>query len=235
MQNTSTTTSKKKTRMWKWILVVAIILIAATLIIVNIETKICTTGIENFSRAQSSMELCNYIIPPYNSDNVRDEEYFQLFPYESADYYYTYKCKGIEINAMEAVLCYCSYSKETYSEAKNYIFGNASMFADDCFQYNGYKFFANKSFLEEYGTDNKFNPRRFVINGFNDEKNLLISLGFSASFVTHGAKKSDKTDLFYNDFGAFLKEYFKYYDFDAETPKIDVDGLENDYGKSLKR
>ncbi len=202
-------------------------------------------GSNQFSTEYSSISLCNYIWPPYGSYNERvDKNPILLFKYNNIDsnFVYTLDEDNLLYNTKESVLSYIVYDKELYEIAKAELLLATNVSDIYQYEYKDYKFFLNLNRKIEQGESIESIKsieydfcHLFNMICYNDQKNLLLSIGFSYSPDSLQAKNNDKSTLIYTDIGAFLKEYFYYYDFDAETPSIDVDRLERDYGKQLKR
>lgn len=199
------------------------------------EQVILIIGESEFSPFDSEMHICAFLIPPYKDIDEKGAEEFKMrFEQKSADYYYVNKLRGLLAYNSESVLYYAIYEDEVYEAVKQYVLTADERLEDAKLEYNGYVFYVNQAYNKYiYKRDIVLQPDNFVLNGYNDKLNLLISIG-------HIADKNEKnllpsTEEVFIDFGAFLKEYFKFYDFDAETPSIDVDGLKRDYGKQLEQ
>ncbi len=188
----------------------------------------CCYGIDKFEVAISSDGLGN-IWPPYHSYD-KDELFFNQLKNISSDFYYTYDDRGTFIDEKQVILYYIIYDEYTYSEAKKELFDLTECCIQHRYAYNGYMFFHNlSSDIPSSGKEEDLFCKHSHMICFNDDKNLIMALGLLYIPDSKEAKVADKTDLINTDLGAFLKEYFKYYDFDAEIPKIDADALKRDY------
>lgn len=208
-------------------------------------THVACLGVNQFSTEHSSRSLCKYIWPPYGPYNERvDKEPILLFKYDNSDsdFVYTLDEDGLLYNTKETVLSYIRYDDAQYEIAKNEFVSATPVSEIYKYEYNSYKFFLNLTELIEKGEifeeiENSELDFHYFFNMicYNDDKNLLLSIGFAYTPDSASAKENDKSSLIYTDIGAFLKEYFYYYDFDAETPSIDADALKKIYGKRLEQ
>lgn len=224
-----------KKRLKKAIIIAGLIIVAGILFI-SLEESCARTGAGNFSRADSSLSFCNYLMTPFKLNSDEEEDLINLFEYETADYYYFFRDQGMLINNSERALLYITYSEEVYPQVKSYVFDNNEFVEGVALEYGGYVFYVNQAYNDFRFSDderNKLHSGDFVLNGYNDEKRVYVAMAISVSFTTPKAKRRDKTSLLYSDFGAYLKEYFNYFDFDA-SPRIDADAIKADFGVGTK-
>ncbi len=194
----------------------------------------CMYGVENFDVSISSNGTGD-IWSPYNY-NETDELFCDRFKSIKSDFYYTYDKKMFSDEEKETILYYIVYDGIIYQNAKEELFNDTMVCNEHIYEYNGYQFYHNlSSNIPSEGKEEECFCWHSHMICFNDDKNLIMSIGLLDITDLKTTNGLHKADLIYTDIGAFLKEYFYYYDFDAETPSIDVDRLERDYGKQLKR
>ena len=165
-------------------------------------------GIENFDPADSSVSLCTELLP--------SDDFLEVFTYIDGDYYYIDKSGFLDLRDEQAIM-YLIYEKEIYESAKEFTYQNLYFSKNSKYSYNGYEFMVN-NWRKLEGRDpnlvnNDIDPYHFKMVAFNDKKNTIIFLGFymPMDLVTEEIEQF----LTFEDMGAFLKEYFSFYDFDA--------------------
>jgi hypothetical protein len=129
------------------------------------------------------------------------------YPYTDGDFYY----RDNLIESIVVCIEYLKYTDEIYPEAKEYMLANTDYTEKVHYTYNGYEFYENlkrpreKGDLDENGKNTwGLEVCHFIC--YNDSKQTLV---FTALY-----QSSDKT-CSQEDWGAFLKKYFPYYDFDV--------------------
>lgn len=153
-------------------------------------------GIENFNKGDSSVSLCQNLIP---------DGFIDKFEYIEADYHWFGTEKFIGIEARESVIIYFKYSDKIYDEAKNYILENMLLSNKSTAEYGNYKFFDNYT----NGTSYHF-PHGFSRIAYNDNNKTIVSIAFDVSAELYGDAK-----LAEEDWGAFLKKYYgEWYSFE---------------------
>ena len=160
-------------------------------------------GIENYSEYNSEYSLSRNLLP--------SSDYLQKFNYIDGDYEYI----DIGLTKREHEIMYLIYENNVYDDAKTFVFENLILSNNHRYSYNGYEFIENigrKEYYDSSMTNEEF-PYQFKMIGFNDEKNAII---FMAMRITpKDLTDKDKQLLTFEDMGAFLREYFSFYDFDA--------------------
>jgi len=170
-------------------------------LVISILLTSCTStyhndGIENFNKGDSSVSLCQNLIP----DGFIDE-----FEYIEADYHWFATEKFIAVEARETVIMYFKYSDEIYNEAKEYIVENMLLSNKITAEYGNYKFLDNYT----NGTSYKF-PYSFSRVAYNDANNTLVFIAFNVS-----AELYKDAALAREDWGAFLGKYYgEWYSFE---------------------
>ena len=199
--------------------------ISCLLILLTFSVSACATdlvrsGIEEYSFATSSDGLTSGLLPYVENEENHEQEYdgfLTKYKYIDGDYRYTYKDDAPFYNTRETVLMWLRYESEVYEEAKAYMLETVPLSAKYRYEYNGYSFIGNLSIvsdriLNQYG-DYSDSPNPFLTVGYSDSKNILVFSGVSASFGTQAELLKEILDS--SDWGAFLKEYYPFYDFDA--------------------
>lgn len=157
------------------------------------------SGIEEFNANNSFYGVSARLLP--------DEKFLELFEYVDGDYHYS---NDMGRRSQESELLYLIYDEKNYNLAKSYALECVECSTTNIFTFNGYTFFENVTGL----TDNPNSPFEFpyIFNliGYNDDNRTLCFLGFSIFNPT----KKDEQLLTFEDMGAFLKEYFSFYDFE---------------------
>lgn len=163
-------------------------------------------GIENYNKANSNSSLSLELLP--------SDDFLETFDYIDGDYYYICRETPISLGDEQEIM-YLIYEGDTYKLAKEFALQSLLLSKDHRYSYNGYEFIENIGRLE--GTDpnvtNSRNPYWFNMIAYNDEKNTIIFIGFNMPKVL--ATPEIEQLLTFEDMGAFLKEYFSFYDFDA--------------------
>ena len=166
-------------------------------------------GIDKYNEANSSVSLCQELLP--------SDDYLELFDYIDGDYHYIDNSGyGFSVRD-EQVLMYLTYNEDVYKTAKEFTFQNIYFLENYKYSYNGYEFLVNICRKME-GRDSdivksEIDPYWFNMVAFNDEKNTIVFMGF---YMPEELRTPEvKQLLTFEDMGAFLKEYFLFYDFDA--------------------
>lgn len=188
----------------------------------NVELR----GLEKYGRANSSIGISRYLLPVM--DGEKNEILFlKAYPYIDGDYFY-FETGVFTDRCVEQELMYLVYSPDVYEEAKNEALEDFSLSSCHRYRYNGYDFIENLSNWQmEYATLTKYNQKgyeyfietgenlyfpnnKFNMVAYNDEKNILLFLGFH-----FGGKMNEEDEIALNPFQieAFLKTYFYFYDF----------------------
>jgi hypothetical protein len=172
---------------------------------------VTTKGLSNYQKYQNDSGVNVYQI----NIHLIPENMLSEYSYLNGDYYYHIDPR-LHIQESPAVsILYLKYSDEVYSEAKEYMLENTDYTEEIHYTYNGYEFYENltmpKAFghLDQYG-NNKYSYNWFNMISYNDQNNTLVFLGFC-----HYRKNYLKEMVQTQGWGAVLKEYFSYYDFDA--------------------
>lgn len=168
----------------------------------------CSMGIEFYGIEEYSV---------YNSEHglswklLPSDDYLHKFEYTVGDYEYV----DIGLTKREHEIMYLIYEENVYDNAKTFVFENMILSETNHFLYNQYEFYENigrKEYYDPNMVNDKF-PYKFNMIGINDEKNTII---FMAMRISPGdLTDKDEQLLTFEDMGAFLKEYFSFYDFDA--------------------
>lgn len=186
-------------------------------IINTLIVTICTVAISGICFfCTSCVKIFDYTVQGIGS-HVSDEfnvVYWYLLPpeietkylYNDGDFYYY-------DNIMKGGFCieYLRYNEEIYFEAKEYMLSHTDYTEEVHYSYNGYEFYENLKRPRENGEldENGMNTWglyncHFIC--YNDSKYTLVF-----TWVMQNDAKTCSQD----DWGAFLKKYFPYYDFDA--------------------
>ena len=164
-------------------------------------------GLDEFSPANSSIDLCWRLLP--SSSFVDD------FDYLDGDYEYRYYQKfGGDWYSKEHALMYLIYDESNYLLAKEYTLENTALSSINVFSYNGYQFYENLNFHTlgaYYHRENEDFPYWFNMIAYNDEKCTLVFFGLYVGCP----REEDKEVLESDDMILILKTYFSCYDFDA--------------------
>lgn len=118
-----------------------------------------------------------------------------------------------EKNFPSRSLLFLRYDEDTYIKAKNCMLENIPMVGDITYTYNAYSFYRNANFYNNFTAiaPPEF-PHWFTMACYNDEKCILMFIGFCANNPGIEEKYYEDTEgnwrLFINTF------YGEYYDFD---------------------
>lgn len=187
---------------------VIIISILSTIFIVSFSR--CSTyqnqGLENFGQCDSAQKITMCMIP----ENMLTE-----FEYIDGNYYYYDPGVFGGLKKPETAFMYLVYDKQTYPLAKEYMLENINYTEDNLQSYNGYEFYDNLNFARRYNlldSDGKNNGFLYWFNmiGYSDDKNTLVFMGYSYWNINKPKRLVEE-----QGWGAFLKECYPYYDFDA--------------------
>ncbi len=159
------------------------------------------TGIDSYNSANSSVGITRYLLP--------SETFLEDFP--SVEQEYNYKASNeFEPEISEQAIMLLKYDPAIYTEAKQFCIDNMDLSEQNRFECHGYRFIHNTR-LNDYDTDDDPDfqyPSRFNMICINDEKHILIFLGFCDTESEKVAKKKTNWE-------SFLAEYFgEFYDFD---------------------
>jgi hypothetical protein len=178
-----------------------------TVSLVSCSDAITVTGLENYPCGDDDFEINTFLIP----ENMLNE-----YPYLEGDFYYYLEDTWHLKDEATVSILYLRYSEEVYPEAKEYMLNNTDYTEEVHYTYNGYEFYENLFFpkffnrLDENGK-NIWPYNWFNMVSYNDQNNTLVFLGFY-----YGHFVDDVGELVQEQgWGAFLKKYFPYYDFDA--------------------
>lgn len=158
------------------------------------------SGIEKFNENNSSYGISGRMLP--------SNDFLTLFEYIDGDYRYI---NDMGKTAKESELLYLTYNKDDYELAKSYAFEHIKCSETNIFTYKEYVFAENITNLADNPESPFEFPYIFNMIGYNDNSQTLIFVGFSIFDPT----EKDEQLLTFEDMGAFLKEYFSFYDFDA--------------------
>lgn len=166
-------------------------------------------GIEKYHPANSSLGISEHLLP--------SEDFIEKYSYIEGDYYYidTGLFSG---HPQESELMYLHYEDKGYEEVKQFSLESYPLSSIHRYSYNDYEFFETLLLPKDYDClnsegENKEFPYRFNMISYNDTKKTIVFIGFCID--TASINKEDKELLTFSDMGAFLKEYFSFYDFDA--------------------
>ncbi len=152
------------------------------------------------------VELYKFLTPK----NFTDE-----FSYIDGDYY-AYESAPLEFDRDTVAILYLQYEEEVYVQAKQYMLDNTDYNEEEYNEYNGYAFYENMALAKDHDHIDENGKNSFGVAWtnficYNDSNKILIFLGIC---VTSPGEATAR-ELYKEDFGAFLKEYFSWYDFDA--------------------
>lgn len=165
------------------------------------------TGIYNYDKGNSNFSLSTELLP--------SDDFLEKFSYVEGNYYYVDRGGYSFTFKDEQEIMYFVYEEDVYESVKNFTLENVLLSKENRYSYNGYEFIENICRLE--GRDpnivNSQYPYSFNMIGFNDKKHVIVFMGFymPKNLVTPEIEQL----LTFEDMGAFLKEYFSFYDFDA--------------------
>ena len=172
-------------------------------------------GLDRFHKEQSDLEVTLKLLP---SDNFLDR-----FSYINGDYHYKLVAKSyISPETCEQAIVVLEYDQETYQRAKNHCLKVMRLSDTNKKELNGYQFIQNicmpigyaessTLYLESPESNPYSYPEWFNMLCYNDEKQLLIFLGFQCSSVMDDAIPEKM-----ENWGAFLDEFYgEFFDFDA--------------------
>ena len=149
----------------------------------------------------------------YSSYELDDPERFlpsatflHDFSYVEGEYHY-YENDPFRLQSHPAAVSFLrlTYEEETYKQAKAYTMEHIPAYGDQRYAYGAYIFYENARYVEAASLDKEQSrfPNWFTMVCYNDEKNVLIFMGFG-----EGSKIS------IDDWKAFIDTYFSsYYDF----------------------
>ena len=184
----------------------SLFIVVLTLIIFVIATcclwpqEVYKEGMDGFHVANSSYDLAMCLLP---SDN-----FHKTYPYIDANYYFSYKRANFRYT-VESLLMYLRYDSETYKLAKENAVSTISLSEENRFLYNGYQLIENQT-MQEAGSPFFHFPDCWNMIAYNDDKCELVFMGF---YIGPEFSEKDKELLAFSDIGAFLAEYFSFYDF----------------------
>jgi hypothetical protein len=184
----------------------------------KVAATICAVVLSGVCILSTSCKICDYVVQGIGN-HISDDwtmiyDYFlpsemeTKYPYIDGDLYYKDNLfDDVQVVCIE----YLKYTEEIYPEAKEYMLTNTDYTEEVHYTYNGYEFYENLTRPREKGDldENGMNTWGLEVCHFicyNDSNQTLV---FTALY-----QSSDKT-CEQEDWGAFLKKYFPYYDFDA--------------------
>ena len=196
--------------MKKLLSLLVLIIILCCLISCNIEfSSNKLSGIDSYNVANSSVSICYELLP--------SDDFLELFSYIDGDYYYVNNAVNFFSTGDEQAIMYLIYEEDIYESAKEFTFQNMYFLENHKYSYNGDEFMVNVCRKMDGRDPNIVNgeldPYWFNMIAFNDEKNTIVFLGFY--MPKNLATPEIEQLLTFEDMGAFLKEYFSFYDFDA--------------------
>lgn len=152
-------------------------------------------GIEEYRKENSSVGISDFLIPSY--------EFLSDFDYLEGDYYYVYSGNKYY---QESELMYLIYNDETYNLAKNCVLNGVNINQKVSFACGDYVFYENLHKRSSF-------PYHFNMVSINDESNTIVFMGF---YINKPAvdNSEEKNYLASEDFEAFLKRYYSFYNFD---------------------
>ena len=182
----------------KKIMVVVLIISLLSLCACPVGWEVYMEGMEDFHIANSEYGLTAFLLPY--------EDFHHSYPYTEGNYFYytQHPAYGLYI---ESVLMYLRYEPETYTLAKAEAMDTLPLAEEIKFSYNGYSFTENLSMQE---VPHYHFPECWNMFAYNDEKCELVFMGF---YIGVNLTEKDKELLTFTDVGAFLAEYFSFYDF----------------------
>ena len=183
------------------------------------EVHLC--GLDEFSIGSSEMEagLSWHFLP--------SETFLEDYSYIAGDHYYD-DCTLTK--GWERLLLWVEYDSEEYQRAKNYCISEMT-FREEPLGYCGkYLFYENMDYAEAAYTydpdspyqriyttsEGKILPYAFTAFSFNDEKGILVFIGFLACFGAWVDGKEEAESYYEQGFEVFMEHYFSIYDFSDE-------------------
>ena len=159
-----------------------------------------------------------------NSDTgIDNPEYFLPsytflydFDYIDGNYYFYETCIFYEFCSDDfkpnRALITLKYDVNIYLDAKKYVLDNIPQYGDCLYQYNDYKFYINKKYVDFFEYDTK--PEilySFTMASYNDDNNTICFLGFCSIYPDLDANILINLD---ENFTLFIDQYYgEYYDF----------------------
>ena len=180
---------------------IAIVLFIIILSLSGCSSGVTVTGLENFPARSDSLELHKYLEPA---------GFLKNYEYTNGDYYY--RDPGLFSLDPVVLFLYLEYDEQTYPLAKEYMLEKTD-YNDNHQSYNGYEFYENVAWirergeLDEFGNNTRF-PCYFNMIGYNDNKNILVFIGYYGD-------RAPTSKSMEQGWGVFLKEYYSVFDFDA--------------------
>ena len=159
-----------------------------------------TEGLSNYEQ-YSSMGTLDFL--------PNQEKIWEKYPYVEGDFYY-YQDSLIKSNGKEVGILYVIFDESVYEEAKQFSLEHIEISDDKSYLYNGYRFFVDVK-TYNYHHSNISQPEFLQMTAFNDEKNVILFLGFYIWGNSDGTQTLQM--LAEGDIRPFLKEYFPMYDF----------------------
>lgn len=171
-------------------------------------------GLDEYAPETSSIGLSSHLLP--------SETFLEDYSYVAGDYYY--EDYG-PFKEWERLLLWLQYDAEEYQRAKEFCLTEMTFREEPLGDCGKYTFYENMDYAEAaytYSSDsdyryyiteeNKIFPYVFTAFSFNDEKQILIFMGFGT-----GVKEKTEAEKYYDQgFESFVKYYFPMYDFEAE-------------------
>ena len=173
-------------------IVVGIILLICVIFIASCGGK-NIQGLDNFSINNSPTELSYDLLP--SSDFLQNSKHI------SGDYFY-FDTGALSFNTQETELLYLVYDEFKYNSTKQFVLEEFQLTYDSELRYKDYQLYKRED----------SNEYRFYLTAFNDLKKTIV---FMSIDITTGRTERTKELVTLNDMGAFLKEYFSFYDFDV--------------------
>ena len=177
-------------------------------------------GLDEFSIGSSEMEagLSWHFLP--------SETFLEDYSYIAGDHYYD-DCTLTK--GWERLLLWVEYDSEEYQRAKNYCISEMTFREEPLGNCGEYIFYINNAdaaytYFSDVNSDyypvqamaeNDIFSDSFTAFSFNDEKGVLIFIGFWACWGTGVDGKAEAESYYEQGFDVFMEHYFPMYDFDV--------------------
>ena len=152
---------------------------------------------EDFSSSCSDYGVATGMIP---------EDFISKFPYSNGYFcHYVFSKSFFSSSCSDRALLFMEYDKQTYDQAKEYVFATMDLSDESVETYNEYVFYDN--YTAYFGINAPYQFKRFA---FNDSKKTLIFIGH------YSFQYYDILEEYSDDWGAFLNDFYgDWYDFSA--------------------
>ena len=153
------------------------------------------SGLDRYYSSNSDFEITQFV----------ENDFCDLFKYIDGDYFFYREEPFVFCVNCEKALLFFKYDENVYESAKEYIFKKQHLSENSVAEYNGYVFYDK---FHGSGEWHNF-PKRFMRFAYNDEKQILVFIGFYAN-----EKESKSITQISENWELFLKEiYGDWYDF----------------------